>query len=340
MFKLVVATVALIFLSLPVEAASFDCAKAGTPFEHAICDNIDVSIQDDILAKAYATAIGGLSDEALSVVRDGQRDWLDYAKRACSDDAQPTATTYTAEQAECLVGVFRGRIRDLEESRMRDGRRFYDINIYAVLPDPDAGPDSYQKVVTKEFSSPRIDGDDQESQGFNALLESFGAGADGSLEMFDEATGDGTSNDDVAITVEDITTNRIGLQVSTYWYGHGAAHGNYTINYLHYLTNELRALEASDVFDGAGWQDALAELVYADLERQFAEQGALFIEKASDITESASNPAHWNFSEAGLIVQFQPYEVTAYAAGAPTVTIPWDALRSYLAEGGESKAYY
>lgn len=56
-------------LSLPAAAASFDCAKAGTPFEHAICDSPELSAADDRLAKTYQTAIGGLSENALAAVR-------------------------------------------------------------------------------------------------------------------------------------------------------------------------------------------------------------------------------------------------------------------------------
>jgi hypothetical protein len=41
----------------------------------------------------------------------------------------------------------------------------------------------------------------------------------------------------------------------------------------------------------------------------------------------------------GMLVQFQPYEVTAYAYGAPTVTIPWTALSRYLAVSGNEIVY-
>ena len=41
---------------IPAMGASFDCAKAQTPFEHAICEAPELSRADEVLAKAFATA--------------------------------------------------------------------------------------------------------------------------------------------------------------------------------------------------------------------------------------------------------------------------------------------
>ena len=71
------------------QAASFDCSKAGTSFEKAICASPDASKADETLAQAYATALGGLSKDAADSLRATQHDWLDYAQRTCGDDAQP-----------------------------------------------------------------------------------------------------------------------------------------------------------------------------------------------------------------------------------------------------------
>src|SRR5690606_17711940 len=60
---------------LPVNAASFDCAKATTPFEKAICGDAELSKADERLARTYQTAIGGLSEAALSAMRADQRAW-------------------------------------------------------------------------------------------------------------------------------------------------------------------------------------------------------------------------------------------------------------------------
>ncbi|MCP4381950.1 MAG: hypothetical protein GY798_11155, partial [Hyphomicrobiales bacterium] len=42
-----------------VQAASFDCTKATTPTEHAICDNPQLSSLDEQTAGLYYTLISG-----------------------------------------------------------------------------------------------------------------------------------------------------------------------------------------------------------------------------------------------------------------------------------------
>jgi len=54
----------------------------------------------------------------------------------------------------------------------------------------------------------------------------------------------------------------------------------------------------------------------------------------------AIDPLRWDFSEEGLVIQFNIYEVTAYAMGAPTVTIPWGELSGITTERAEEIAYY
>jgi uncharacterized protein len=49
-------------------AASFDCAKAATPTEHAICDNPQLSSLDDQTAGLYYTLISGGAPQATATV--------------------------------------------------------------------------------------------------------------------------------------------------------------------------------------------------------------------------------------------------------------------------------
>jgi len=333
----------MLLLAVPAaSAASFDCTKASTSFELAVCAFPELSRQDEILAKAYATALGGLSKEATQIVHKGQREWLAFAERACTDDAEPQKEAYDQDDFDCLTQLFSSRIRWLEESRMRSGRRFYQADRYLVIPDPDATDEAWNKVAAKEFTSPRIDGTDAEAVSFNAMMDKgsarFGYFPGTSNPEVDPNT-DGSSDNQVQVTVDDVTSRRVSLIINDWWYGHGAAHGNYTITYLHFLSPGGRQIEAADIFAGDDWKQPLEELVLAELNRTI--EGGIWPEAVEDVGAAAANPQNWDFSEQGLIVQFQPYEVTAYAYGAPTVTIPWDALSQYLADGaGEIASTY
>jgi uncharacterized protein len=83
-------------LAGPGQAASFDCAKAATPTEHAICDNPQLSHLDDQMAGMYYTLIsnGSLTQAQVNQVKNEQVNWL--AKRnACGANYNCLISAYT-----------------------------------------------------------------------------------------------------------------------------------------------------------------------------------------------------------------------------------------------------
>jgi uncharacterized protein YecT (DUF1311 family) len=65
---------AFIALAVPAEAASFDCAKAGTKVERIICDTPEISKLDDELAQSYKAA---LQDQTKAEqIRQAQKQWM------------------------------------------------------------------------------------------------------------------------------------------------------------------------------------------------------------------------------------------------------------------------
>ena len=78
------ALLAAAVLATPVvaSAASFDCAKAGTPVEHLICADPGVSALDQRLAETYRSA--GARDPH---VKETQRDWLVNTRNKCGTTA-------------------------------------------------------------------------------------------------------------------------------------------------------------------------------------------------------------------------------------------------------------
>lgn len=327
--------------AIPASAASFDCTKATTPFEKAICADPDLSLADDRLAKTYATAIGGLSPIALEEMRSGQRDWLAYAQRACTRDAEPLTTgTYDERGITCLNNLFDSRSRVLEQSRMIDGIRFYPVAWYNALLDTyeRANPDYRWPVAQHELSTVQIDGNEGFMHAFNDTVReeveqmSGIFAAQGGAERIAD---DGSSDSTISLAITELAgTGRITLTANSYWYGHGAAHGNYTIDYRHYLVEQGRFLKASDMFTGKKWETALLDLAIEAAREEHGEY--LFLDDTSYIAESVIDPSRWDLSSRyDLIIQFQPYEIAAYAYGAPTVRIPWEKLGPYMTEDAD-----
>ncbi len=98
LFQLAGYTAGILFFCVQiVHAASFDCAKASTTVEKAICSNAELSALDDRLSAAYKAALTDTLDPAS--VKTSQREWV-KARNAC-------------KTVSCLQEAYRGRIAAL-----------------------------------------------------------------------------------------------------------------------------------------------------------------------------------------------------------------------------------
>ena len=189
----------------------------------------------------------------------------------------------------------------------------------------------------KQISTPRIDGTDAEAAAFNHFIET------GTKDVIDPALvtdlkpDDGSEDDTGSMLVTTVNPVRITMTVDFSSYGHGAAHGNYAVTYLHYLRKARRPLDAGDLFAGDGWQTKFQAIALAAVTK--SEGDDLMLDDPKSINDTVINPARWDFSRDGLILQFEPYEIASYADGAPTVTIPWSDLDGLLVDGAPDLEY-
>ena len=135
------------------------------------------------------------------------------------------------------------------------------------------------------------------------------------------------------------TPTRISLIMNEYFYGHGAAHGNYNITYQSLSdgrgARELVA-EATSSTSRAG-RCALKPLVIArlkeDAAREYDEADAIW-EDLDGLEDAIGDPACAGIiRKEGIGFQFQPYEVSAYAYGAPVAVMSWTELSPWLKPG-------
>ena len=64
---------------------SFNCAKASTAIEHAICGHEDLAAKDVALAQMYASVLRKYRQDNKQI-KQGQRDWLRAREAACTGD--------------------------------------------------------------------------------------------------------------------------------------------------------------------------------------------------------------------------------------------------------------
>ena len=96
-------------------AASFDCTKARSNIEIAICDDAQLSQLDEKLAKEYKSSRAKLSAASNKVLTASQRSWLKFTATYCFIDTNASSVS-GSEATSCLVKAYKDRIADLSKT--------------------------------------------------------------------------------------------------------------------------------------------------------------------------------------------------------------------------------
>lgn len=111
MKRLLITTLALGISHAPLAvAASFDCSKAATADEHAICRSCVLQQRDVEMATLYGVVRHLVAMGERGVIQDQQTAWLARRRRCGSNEA-------------CLLQVYRDRIASLRQALRRIYRR-------------------------------------------------------------------------------------------------------------------------------------------------------------------------------------------------------------------------
>lgn len=307
----------------PAGAATFDCATAAHPHQKLICAEGMLSQLDDQLARAYDTALQALSSEGKPLLRAGQQSWLAMVRQVC-----PTEMPAKADPDElpgaCLAREYNSRLAQLDHAILAVGSfRFMTVERFGALP----AQGSTRRYATSEIAYPRIDGDDgEDARRWNDWIAQEVKGLDRSYANTDVAVG---------FAIHHAARDLISAEISSFDYGHGAAHGMGDFRFLNYLLARGAPLQATDLFAAAKpWAAFLTHRTAEDLTARAARgEIALFDDmKAEALTASVGDPARWRIDGDGLTIQFALYEIAPYSEGMPKVTLPWAELTPYLAE--------
>lgn len=315
-----------VLLPCLAQAASFDCKAARTLREKAICADPVLSVADETLAAAYAAARDKASDATKAMLRSQQLAWLKQTNLVCTDGRTDPSDK---DLRSCLKLDIDGREQFLARAIRQFGAyRFVQSWQSTAERDPDAPetPDpAFGRFGTQESDWPQMEVPSAPANSaFNAWATRRFA-PDGARKP--DPSEDTTSSAQVASASDRV----IRVVWDFYEYGHGAAHGNPGTLTLTWLVAEQRELRAADIFAAPGWQKALT----AKLRAVFAEQfdGEQPTDTAEEMQKIVVDPQRWQFSSTSFGVQFEPYEVAPYSAGAPVVTLKWAQIEPLLAKG-------
>ncbi|HEX6284642.1 MAG TPA: RsiV family protein, partial [Pyrinomonadaceae bacterium] len=134
---------------------------------------------------------------------------------------------------------------------------------------------------------------------------------------------------EVALAQDDLVS--VQFDVGSYY--QGAAHPNSYTNAINYDLKNGKQLNLGDLFKpGSKYLQAIATYAIADLKKQSKEKGNSL---PDDLIESGAGPSaknyqSWTITKKGLGINFDPYQVGPYAAGAHFVLVPYSNLKDLI----------
>ena len=152
--KLLFTLLAALLWSGSAQTASFDCAKAQSRMERAICSNVQLSKLDETLTSTYQSAKGQLSSGAAKIFTGGHVSWLRFTASYCFMNYNAAAATRT-QASQCLLDAYTQRIAELEST----GRPIANFKTYIVIDDAIKVTPSEQAVYTVQRSYIQLDSD-------------------------------------------------------------------------------------------------------------------------------------------------------------------------------------
>ncbi len=311
-------------LAFTTDAAAFDCGKAATRSEKAICADPAIKAADDEMAAAYTAMLKSLTGEQAKMAKASQVGWLKqrddnctYLEDAaefgkCLLDATTARSAFLTGKAESGPGLGYALTPYFLSRAASKTSCTVDFSVYVFGAAGGAGGKTYDKWVKSNLA------------GFE---ESFG-GRDPDLGS------DFQCDYSAGATVSYASPALISSTLSYYAYT-GGAHGNGDTSGITIDLKSGKALTFKDVFPAS----AVPELVKACTAAIRAEKlvrmpdladslDAEMKDYAETITEGVSNFERWAIYDDRAEVIFAAYAVGSYAEGSYDCTLPKALLQS------------
>jgi uncharacterized protein len=312
---------ALLLGAPAVAQPSFDCAKASTLVERAICGNPDLAKADRDLAAAYQSLADKLSGEAKAHLLKDQLAWIDNRAKACTGGAE--------DVVRCLRYRYTSRIVTLKAEG--DGPYPF-VSAQSLLRSGQVMAVRYQI----DALYPQFDGAGAD---FSAVNRAFAAtaqeGAKNATPGKDAADRASTWTYLQSFVLHRPGPNGVTVETSSYTFT-GGAHGSSGVAATLVDLRTGRRVAPAEVFlPGVPWEHTLAEIARADLKRQFVDRpGFEDSLQPANFDKLMKDADRYLFKQDALVLLFNQYEVGPYAAGIFKVMIPYERLAGLLRPEG------
>lgn len=312
---------ALILLAA-TPALAFDCGKAATAVEKAICADPGLLRLDGQLADAYAAVKAASSPEERKMLARSQKRWIAEREYCSGGDTGIDA---------CIAQKTRDRLS-------------------LLLGAPETGPGAPGKMVpvflvqdgtTKQwdidmsllrFADPQTAGE----KTFNALVDQILGQA--------KPGPHGEDSHDMVYAMEDslsltYASPRLVSARHDFYVNEGGAHGNYGTGNLNVDMASGKQVALADVLDETA-AAALTRLCKAQIDAERKKrvpdaEDVPYDEKTRDATiaETVRDLTSWSIGADQVTVSFDPYAVGAYAEGAYSCSFPTPDVKALARPG-------
>jgi len=306
---------------------SFDCAKAKTAGELAICRDADLSAADRRLDAAFRRLKSTETAASFATVQTAQRAWLAYVTKSCH--AGGTMPDDTGEQNAlkgCLTDNYGDRADRLEsaevaktgslsiEPRMRvvtrDRPETEESDIYPWM---NGGPaaDAFNRYVAKALALDKRRMDDKD-------LFPFGDDV-ADAKLFARRT----------YSLARLDARVASLEIATFDYT-GGAHEAINEVSLNWDVAHAKPFGLDDVFaKGSPWRKFATDFCIKALHEDFESQGAPDPDREA-VETVVGDGDNWLWGADAATVHFTVYTIASFSGGESDVRIPYDVLKPFL----------
>ncbi|MFO1132418.1 MAG: lysozyme inhibitor LprI family protein [Hyphomicrobiales bacterium] len=318
--KTCLATFVLLTLTTPAHA--FDCAKASTAVETAICADPQLKRLDGQLSDAYAAVKAASTPPEQKMLARSQKRWIAEREYCSGDESGVTAciAQKTRDRLSLLLGA--------PESGPGPGAKM--VPLFLVQDGTTRQWDIDMALL--RFADPQTAGE----KAFNRLV-------DGILKQA-KLGPHGEDTHDMVYAMEDtlsltFASPRLVSARRDFYINEGGAHGNYGTDNFNIDMTSGRRLAIADVVDAAGAATLTAWCkTQVDAERRKRVPDAddvPYDQKTRDATiaETVRNLGSWSIGAGEITVSFDPYALGAYAEGAYSCSFATPAVKALALKG-------
>ncbi len=311
---------------IPAAAASFDCQKASTEQEKAICTNAKLSKLDEELVAAYDKVRTALSPAGAAEVREDQRQWLTWLRQVCRNwgDRAP-------DIADCLTDEYEKRLTTLTAGNTRLGGMVFFPRL-KVTTRPNTrksnpySPNSDPPFGRGWFGWPEIDRPTAQQAAWNSAVRERVLKAPGvnPANVADEniATDyqlNAANEILISVDVDSVEWDYGNLQPALFW------------DTFQWWVKLGRELTAEDIFvPGSGWEKFLEQRCYEQLRRGEHAEDLYDKETVRQGVRESGESEGWRLDAQKFARLFDRGRVGSIGF---TVELDWKELSPYLAKG-------